>query len=88
MTLTKIVDGKEIHLSPQEEEQVLIQWEKESSYPKIPFYVKERRKMYLEEDWLDLLWHDIDNNKLNKNGNFYINRLTIKNQIPKDLKEG
>ena len=35
-------------------------------------YINKRQKEYPSiEEQLDTLWHDINNDKLNKNGNFY-----------------
>ncbi|MCP3999379.1 MAG: hypothetical protein GY727_00495 [Gammaproteobacteria bacterium] len=33
---------------------------------------------------LDKLWHDIDNDRLDKSGSFYIHRKSVKDTFPKD----
>ena len=47
-------------------------------------YQADRYHAYEQvQDWLDKLWHDIDNGTLDKSGKFYTSRLTIKQQFPK-----
>jgi hypothetical protein len=85
----KIVDGKQIELSPQEKDALEAEWKANDAAQAARLaahgYKHSRRQAYAsQDDQLDMIWHSMDKGlPLDKACEFYKHRASVKAQFPK-----
>ena len=86
--MQRIIDGKRVDLSP-EEEFLEIKLAEDARRKKEEYiarfgYIGSRKQAYPSiADQLDLLWHSMDEGKLSKNNQFYKALKKVKDEHPK-----
>lgn len=83
----KIVNGQQVELSKQEEEEMLQAWKAADDYQLKYGYIEKRQFAYAKiADQLDMLWHAMDSGEIPKSKAFYDAINTIKQKYPKPRK--
>lgn len=88
MALTKIVNGKSVDMTPEEEAEIRAQWAETDAAQAQDLaangYKYQRQQAYLDfGDQLDFLWHSMDAGEIPKCQEFYDSRLAVKQRYPK-----
>lgn len=86
--MTKLINGERVEVSQEEETQILAENAAAEAEKQAIAWIYERIKAYgsLAEE-LDMLYHDIDNECLDKTGEFYLHCKSVKDSIPKPEEE-
>lgn len=80
----KLKDGKKIPLTQQEIDNIQAEWAAASAAYEKERYKHQRREAYKDPmDYIDDLWHAIDQGKDLKLSEFYTHRKAVKDAYPK-----